>query len=62
MFINEDLAYLYRKLDYAIWQKEACSDITLEKNKEAQKLISYYNRKIESIRRKKNMIKQLSLF
>lgn len=62
MFINEELDYLYRKLDYAVWQKEACSDITLDKNKDAKKSISYYTRKIQAIIRRKNMLKQLSLF
>lgn len=62
MFINEELDYLYRKLDYAIWQKEACADITLTKHKEAKESISYYNKRIQGITRKKNMLKQLTLF
>lgn len=62
MFINEELDYLYRKLDYAIWQKESCNNSALEKHQEAKKLIAYYSRKIEIISRKKKVIKQLTLF
>lgn len=62
MFINEDLDYLYRKLDYAIWQKESNNVHDKSKYKEALQMINYYQRKIRDLSKKRRVIKQLTLF
>ena len=62
MFVNEELDYLYRRLDYAIWQKEANSDHSTNKYKEAIRMIAYYQRKIKLLTKKRKVIKQLTLF
>lgn len=62
MFINEDLDYLYRRLDYAIWQKESSNNPNTSKHQEALKMISYCNRKIDNLHKKRKVIKQLTFF
>ena len=62
MFINEELDYLYRKLDYAIWQKESNNVHDTSNYKEAIKMIHYYQRKIRDFSKKRRVIKQLTLF
>lgn len=60
MFVNEELDTLYRKLDYAIWQKEATRNS--EYFQETIELIDYYKKEISKISHKKTVLKQLTLF
>lgn len=61
MVIHEDLDSLYRKLDYAQWQKEANKDSNKMFN-ECNKLIAFYKKEIAKLSKKKGMFKQLTLF
>ncbi len=61
MFINEKLDTLYRKLDYAQWQKEANKG-SEENFQESNRLVAYYKREIQRLSKKKGMFKQLTMF
>lgn len=61
MVIHEDLDMLYRKLDYALWQKEA-NKSSHNTQEESNRLVSYYKREIQRLSKKKGMFKQLTMF
>ncbi len=61
MVIHEDLDTLYRKLDYAQWQKEANrgSDQLF---KQSIQLVNFYKKEIAKLSKKKGIFKQLTMF